>query len=152
MWSQIPKSDNIVTAQISLATIDTNEWDEKRYKSEKLRYYNLYKYDKSPEDYLLLDLSRYQKSIFAQFRCGILPLEIEIGRYRNIPLAQRICQICHKEVEDEIHLLLNCNAYLAPRGKLFGEACDVQKDFSQFNEFEKFAFLVSNLQKAVINI
>ena len=122
----------------------------KDIKSEKLRYYNLYKYDKTTEDYLLLDLTRHQKSIFAQFRCGILPLEIEVGRYRNVPLAQRICRLCLNEVEDEIHLLLNCHAYLSSRGKLFGKAREIEYNFSQFDEIEKFTFLVSNLQKDVI--
>ena len=57
---------------------DDSKWQQKRYTSDKLRYYNLYKCDKSVEDYLLLDLTKYQRSVFAQYRCGILPLQIEI--------------------------------------------------------------------------
>ena len=72
------------SAQNSIKNIDDNEWDINRYKSEKLRYYNLYKPDKSPEEYLMLDISKYQRSVFSQFRCGILPLEIEVGRYRDV--------------------------------------------------------------------
>jgi hypothetical protein len=35
-------------------------------------------------------------------------LEIEHGRYFNIPADQRICKLCKLTVEDEIHFLLEC--------------------------------------------
>ena len=141
---------NIELATSLLTDIDVNEWDVKRYTSDKLRYYNLYKYDKSTEDYLLLDLSKYQRSIFAQFRCGILPLEIEVGRYRDFALPERTCKLCHNDVEDEIHLLLMCKAYVTPRTKLFNKALEIENIFHSFDTFNKFTFLVSNLQKPVI--
>ena len=100
---------------------DSVIWQNKRYKSEKLRYYNLYKSDKNVEDYLLLDLTKYQRSVFSQFRCGILPLEIETGRFRNIELQNRLCEICKTEVEDEIHFLLTCTAYTEPRKKSYSK-------------------------------
>ena len=129
---------------------DSVDWQNKRYKSEKLRYYNLYKSDKNVEDYLLLDLSRYQRSVFAQYRCGILPLQIEIGRFRNVELPNRLCQICNTEVEDEIHLLLTCTAYTEPRVKMFRKALELNHSFEIEDDFEKFTFLMSNLQKPVI--
>ena len=97
-----------------------------------------------------MDITKYQRSIFAQFRCGILPLEIEVGRYRDIALPHRICQVCNEAVEDEIHFLLECPAYSAPRSKLFEKANVIENNFSTLNEFEKFTILVSNLQKPVI--
>ena len=129
---------------------DMNDWDVNRYKSQKLRYYNLYKYDKSPEEYLFLDLNKYQRSVFSQFRCGILPLEIEIGRYRNTPLPQRICQCCGQAVEDEIHFLLTCDLYKEPRRKLLNKAIEFDSSFPSFDVFDQFVLLVSNFQKPVI--
>ena len=117
---------------------------------KKLRYYNLYKYEKAPEDYLLLDISKYQRSIFSQFRYGILPLEIEVGRYRDVPLPNRTCQICSQEVEDEIHFLLVCNAYSDQRRKLYHKALEFDPLFSLKDELEQFSLLVSNLQKPVM--
>jgi hypothetical protein len=35
-------------------------------------------------------------------------LEIEKGRHQNIPLNERICKLCKLEIEDEIHVLLQC--------------------------------------------
>ena len=88
-------------ATIILAEMDTMDWDIKRYKSEKLRYYNLYKYDNTLAEYVMMNISKYQRSLFAQFRSGILPLEIEIGRYRNIPLELRVCKMCHLGVVED---------------------------------------------------
>ena len=126
------------------------DWDIKRYKSEKLRYYNLYKSDKSTEDYLLLNLTRYQHSIFSQFRHGILPLEIEVGRYRNVPLEDRICQLCFTAVEDEIHFLCDCTAYSSKRRLLYDKAIELEPSFENMDSIDKFAYLMSNLQKPVI--
>ena len=97
-----------------------------------------------------LDLSKYQRSVFAQYRCGILPLQIEIGRYRNIELSNRTCQICNAEVEDEIHFLLTCDAYAEARNKLYQKASSFENAFPEYDVFEKFTFLMSNLQKPVI--
>ena len=57
-------------------------WEVRRYSKPKLRYYNMYKYDYTQEDYRYLNLNipKYHRSIFAQFRAGTLPLQVEVGR------------------------------------------------------------------------
>ena len=116
--------DNIIPCNIDEASVlfsenDETEWDISRYNSDKLRYYNLYKNERCTEDYVTLNISKYHRSLFAQFRFGILPLQIEIGRYRNIELGDRICPVCQNGVEDEIHFLCQCPAYTAYRNILF---------------------------------
>ena len=81
---------DITFAQNALVEMDLVDWDISRYKSDKLRYCNLYDYDKGAEEYTKMNINKYQRSFFAQFRCGI-PLEIEVGRYRDIPLKKQIC-------------------------------------------------------------
>jgi hypothetical protein len=49
--------------------------------------------------------SRYT-SAFAKFRCGVAPLRIETGRYENKIVNERVCFICHEQIEDEKHALL----------------------------------------------
>ena len=39
-------------------------------------------------------LSRSQRSLVAQLRAGILPLAIEVGRFKNIPEENRLCELC----------------------------------------------------------
>ena len=39
----------------------------------------------------------------------MLPLQLEVGRFANIKLEDRMCQICKSgTVEDELHFLFGC--------------------------------------------
>ena len=59
-----------------------------------------------------MNLSRKERSYLAQLRLGILPINVEIGRYRQIPFDERKCMLCNNEnVEDEYHVLFICPAY-----------------------------------------
>ena len=53
----------------------------------------------------------YQRSILAKFLRGILPIEIETGRFRNINRELRFCKMCESRtmIEDEIHFLHVCS-------------------------------------------
>ena len=134
-----------------LISADNDDWDMRRYRSDKLRYYNLYKVDKVTAEYLRLNISKYQKSLYAQFRFGILPLEIEIGRYRNQDLSQRICKLCDlKLVEDEVHFLIDCPVYSAERKTLFDEKNMSNTAFSELDSLDKFVYFMSNHERAVI--
>ena len=45
----------------------------------------------------------------AQIRCGIPPIRIETGRFCNLPVENRPCEICNQnKVEDEFHFLMEC--------------------------------------------
>ena len=58
--------------------------------------------------------------IFAQFRCGILPFNIEVGRFRGIPLEDRKCNLCELgEVESEYHFMLRCPFFSQKRNNFF---------------------------------
>ena len=143
---------DIDSVESSLSQLDSLEWDINRYKSQKLRYYNLYKYEKGNEEYLNYNISRYKRSLFAQFRCGILPLQIEVGRYRDVPLCDRLCELCEEgSVEDEIHFLCECSCYSDIRCKLFNQALSFDQLFLEKDNFDRFVFLMSNCQKATIN-
>ena len=87
----------------------------------------------------------------SQFRLGILPLEIEVGRFRDIPLCNPICQMCAKNsVEDEIHFLCECESYVDYRRTLFSHAQETNPNFVSKDVIDKFVFLMSNHQKQVI--
>ncbi len=52
-------------------------------------------------------MNRKHRSYLAQYWCGILPLEIETGRWQNKPVEEKICKVCESgEVENEFHLFL----------------------------------------------
>ena len=138
-------------AKSVLTNADNDDWDIKRYRSDKLRYYNLYKVEKAKADYLTLNITKYQRSLYSQFRCGILPLEIEVGRYRNQELSQRICKLCDSHlVEDEVHFLIDCPMYSLERETLFAEKNMTNIEFSRLDSLDKFVYFMSNHEKAVI--
>ena len=58
-----------------------------------------------------LNLPRGQRSILSKLYCGILPLELEVGRYRKTDREIRYCKLCSEDtVEDEGHFLFECDS------------------------------------------
>ena len=52
------------------------------------------------------------RSALAKLRFGILPLEIEVGRFHDIPEYCRLCKLCDMQcVENERHFLFDCPTY-----------------------------------------
>jgi hypothetical protein len=47
-----------------------------------------------------------QRILLSKLRISNHNLEIERGRHRGLQARERICKLCLKEVEDEIHFLL----------------------------------------------
>ena len=134
-----------------LRSLYQDVWDAKRYIEPKLRYYNLFKPDLSQEEYLNLNIPKYQRSLFAQFRGRVLSLQVEIGRFRKIPLEERLCNLCDTgQVEDEFHFLCICTNYSDLREVLYIKAARVFPAFSELDELEKFVYLLNNLQRNVI--
>ena len=87
----------------------------------KLRTYRIFKSNFFTENYLLIKSPRLS-SAMAKFRCGIAPINIEIGRNYGISANERFCHFCSDEVEDEIHELLYCSMYNCVRDQLFKHA------------------------------
>ena len=95
-----------------LQEVYTHEWNQKLLSVPKLRTHRTYKTSYNVEKYVLMNLSRRQRSILAQYRIGILPLRVETGRYIGEKPEERICKICQSgQIEDEMHFLFNCTLY-----------------------------------------
>ena len=65
----------------------------------KLRTYNSFKTSFGRENYVALGMCKHLRSILAQFRCGILPLRIETGRYHGEPVEDTLCKLCSRTVQ-----------------------------------------------------
>ena len=80
----------------------------------------------------------------AQFRCGILPLRVETGRFVGLKLDQRTCQLCDlNEVEDEIHFITKCPIYSKQREILYNKVTTDQ-NFPNLNSKEKFIYILTH--------
>jgi hypothetical protein len=125
-------------------------WNEIRHQKTKLRYYNIFKADIETEHYILANLSKRVRAIYAQFRSGILPLGIETGRFQNINLEDRLCLYCSEQgrqnIEDEFHFLCECSNYQEERLILFRKVCLKHSEFQQLDTIDKFIFLNVNAQ------
>ena len=103
---------NLISVKEKLFFNYTDLWKEEIWKKPKLRNYVLFKNDFVTEPYVYLNLKRRQRSLCAQLRFGILPLAIEVGRFRGTPEELRLCEFCDLNVvEDEVHFLLYCPLY-----------------------------------------
>ena len=81
----------------------------------KLRLFRSYKTTFDAENYVCKHFSKRKRSLFAQLRVGILPLEVETGRYRNIPPENSLCPFCVNMPEDEKHFICICPTYAVYR-------------------------------------
>ncbi len=70
-----------------------NKWKREFLKKPKLRTYYTFKFELLLENYVSMNLTQQGQSILAQFRLGTLPLEIELGRFVNKKIEERICDL-----------------------------------------------------------
>ena len=92
------------------------EWSSSVGYKPKLRNYTKFKQELYVEDYVKVNICRMQRSLIAQLRMGILPLNIETGRYFRKPLNERLCLLCDQnQIEDEYHFLCVCPVYKVER-------------------------------------
>ena len=128
-----------------------NEWKESVDKKPKLRTFKTFKKDFQTSDYIKWSINRFDRSLFAKFRCGILQLRIETGRFNNTKLEDRICELCNAlAIEDEFHFLCVCELYKDPRITLFNKACVSHPQLNELCLKEKFTFLIVNCARDVI--
>ncbi|MCG8624253.1 MAG: hypothetical protein MJE68_19950 [Proteobacteria bacterium] len=78
--------------------------------------------------------NKHRRSIVSKLFCGVLKLEIELGIYKRVPLAERFCPVCNnKAIEDPIHFIFECPTYELPR-YLFLKTANVEQMYETFKE------------------
>ncbi len=120
---------------------DKSRWSEEVVKFSKLDLLTKMKTCFGVESYLKVNMDRYDKSLLSQFRYGILPLELETGRYKNIARENRICTLCNTGIEDQIHFALKCPIYNDIRNEFFNLCNERINDWVNLNDTEKIARL-----------
>ena len=142
-------------------------WKQEKEDSAKLfLFYNKIKLDFEKEPYL--DFVKNAKSRYCTTRLKISAhnLEIEYGRYKNIPREQRKCRWCDlasntSHLENEHHVFFECDLYANIRSKLVRTLnntmgkIDCNLEIGRKNTSEQYAFRaisVSNLSKHILEI
>jgi len=117
-----------------------HEWKNSLSNYPKLRTFITFKSVFKTEPYVYTCMNKKYRSIVAQLRSGILPLEVETGRWRGTELENRTCQLCRSGcVEDEAHFLFTCDFYRNERQSFTQEFPD---NFENLSTSEKFATLM----------
>ena len=98
-------------------------WEHEKSISPKLSFYHLCKTKFGKETYLDTSKGFSRRYSTTKFRISAHDLEIETGRYKNVPRNERFCHWCRtcmdkNVVEDENHVLFTCNLYANIRSKL----------------------------------
>jgi hypothetical protein len=129
--------------------LENNKWfhnlwdDRKNVNGNKLRTYRLFKTELLSEEYLNINMPRQQRAAFVKLRCGVLPLEIETGRYNRVPLENRKCKLCNLDVvESEKHFLTECPLYDDIRFTMFQKALQVDDTFNSKDKSGQMCFLL----------
>ena len=139
---------NLHTIKMKLCTTDAVKWQDDISQKPKLRTYIKFKSSLETEPYVKSYIPKSQRSTFAKIRCGILQLRIESGRYNNINVEDRICELCSlNEIEDEQHFVCSCTLYSVLREELYAKIVETDDDFIQLPQDEKFVYLMKKKQK-----
>ena len=124
-----------------LSDLNKANWLIEVESKPKLRTYMLFKSELSTQDYIKFHSNKRHRSILGQFILGILPLEIETGRFSNVPHAERTCKFCDTDkVEDEYHFVMSCPLYADYRGILFKKATNIAPQFTYYDCNTKLPF------------
>lgn len=110
-------------------------------KKAKLCTYRTFKSIFGVENYVLLK-NRCLTSLLSQFRIGILPLKIETGRFQNIPVDERLCDLCNTDIEDEYHFLMACPKYAEFRQQMITNVSEKYPEIVGLSLTEKFRLIV----------
>jgi hypothetical protein len=134
---------NYIEAKEKIISYYSSIWYQDVQMVPKLRTYRTFKTNFKCEEYMSLNLKRNERSLLAQFRCGILPLRIETGRYVGEEPVNRTCNLCNSQsIEDETHFLVECTAYHDIRNYIFQNIIYLQ-NFTILDSKEKLVYLLN---------
>ena len=111
-----------------------DEWKKLASRKSKLKLYLSIKKDFGLENHVKLNLSRNERSVLSQLRCSILPIQIEIGRFNNLKIEERLCPICNTgSIETEYHFLFECPKYQNSREDFYRQLNINANDYTNLN-------------------
>ena len=91
-------------------------WNQTLQHSRKLSFCHSIKKNYSLSAYLDSARKNPMRRTLVKLRIGCHNLRVETGRYNKIHLDKRICPLCSgNKIEDETHLLLDCQRYSSLR-------------------------------------
>jgi len=116
----------------------------------KLRFYKSVKSEYVMENYLYHNEFN-ERSAICKIRTSAHPLEIERGRYKKLPVHERLCTYCPMNaVENETHFISQCTHYETERKTLFQTVATISPSFYHLNDHQKTTFLLKAQNPTII--
>ena len=138
---------NLTEANTLVKGYYSRKWSNDIQTVAKLRTYRMFKTEFKCENYITLNLRKNERSALCQFRCGILPLRIETGRYIGETIEDRLCRFCSQNsIENEEHFIFECDLYNRIRSNMFNDIISTI-DFQNYSTKDKFCFLFNNFPR-----
>lgn len=119
-----------------------SERGNSRRQGNKLRTYKIFKTNFGCEQYVCTTMGKQLRSSLAKFRCGSAPIRLETGRYEKLEESKRLCIFCDR-VENEMHVLCECELYDDLRFNLYQHLSTVILDFNELGCDDKLNFILS---------
>ena len=114
-------------------------------KTMQLTYHYSFKHGFTIEKYLISIKTVKFRQLLSRFRLSAHNLNIEVGRWTNIPTDSRLCSLCTLGlVEDEYHLMFICPTYHHFRETYLPE------HLYTFPSRAKFSFLMSSRNSVIL--
>ena len=104
----------------------------------KLRTYVILKKDMGTDKYLHEIKNPAIRQSVTKLRLSNYSLNIETGRYKNLPKQLRFCPFCPSSIESEVHFLIECNTYNTLRKEILQEIIQNKSNFVYYTPTEKF--------------
>jgi hypothetical protein len=119
----------------------------------KLRMYATLKGSFKREPYIDLVQSRNQRSWLSRLRCSAHHLEIERGRWNNIPVSDRCCTSCQSgEVGDEFHFAMKCSVFNVKRACYIGKMSSILPGFNTLSSNDQFKTMLCPTSAAACKV
>ncbi len=78
----------------NLHKLDQNHWKLESFSKPKLQTFVQIHTFEDTRVLLKANLSRLQHSLAMKFKSGVLPIQLEVGRYKGTKEKDRLCQVC----------------------------------------------------------
>ena len=128
--------------QVMSDSFNQQSLSEIQKEGSKLNYYSSFKTTPGTEMYLSKVSNIKHRIALSRLRLSCHKLNIEIGRYTQVPRPERFCPFCTGSVEDEKHFLLDCGAYTTLRNALVENIQRITPNFEYYPPDIKVKYLM----------
>ena len=138
-WTAV--TQHIPTQSADKESTYRSSWIDRLGKSDKLRTLRLFKSSFHFEQYLTHVYNIYHRKSLTRLRISCHTLNIEVGRYSNLPVEDRTCKHCIQPIEDELHFVATCQLYDDARASLYSKIGEFCQNFHALDDNSKLIYL-----------